>query len=204
MPFLPGAAHTCQLVLLCLPAQQPRGPWTTSTRSRCFWIPITICRRLGTEQTSRGICGMRHRMSLGERPVLEGPPHPASRGCSEWPALPHGALTKMALCPLALAPGLPPSIPPSLPGPHCFRECPHPKGEVPWSDSCPEPPWCLGEYAWRGRVEGLGELVLPLWLTVVDTSPDWRVILRAEPSCIPGSPRADSGSELGTPCDPAH
>lgn len=61
-----------------------------------------------------------------------------------------------------------------------------------------------GEYAWRGRVEGLGELVLPLWLTVVDTSPDWRVILRAEPSCIPGSPRADSGCELGTPCDPAH
>ena len=72
----------------------------------------------------------------------------------------------MALCPLTLAPGLPPSIPPSLPGPHCFRECPHPKEEVPWSDSCPEPPWCFGEYVWRGRMEGLGELVLPLWLTV--------------------------------------
>lgn len=93
------------------------------------------------------------------RPVLEDHPHPASRGCSALPTVPRETRTKVALCPLTLAPGLPPCVLPSLPGLNCFRACPHPKGEeAPWSDSCPEPPRCSGECAWDRRLEGLGEV----------------------------------------------
>lgn len=41
-----------------------------------------------------------------------------------------------------------------------FRTRPFPKGKVPGSDSCPEPPGCFGEYAWVGGCRALGRLVL--------------------------------------------
>ena len=142
-------AHTRPLQLLCLPACLPaQGPPRTSSSSQCFWIPITICRRPSVEQTSWGTCGMRHRMSPGERLVLEGSPIQLLEVALSGQLVLMGPRPRCP-CGHPLAPGLPPSIPTPLPGLHCFRACPRPKGEVPGSDGCPEPPRCFGECAWH-------------------------------------------------------
>ena len=147
LPSSPCGTHMPAAASLpaCPPAQ---GPLRTSSSSQCFWIPITICRRPSVEQTSWGTCGIRHRMSLGERLVLAGSPIQLLEVALSGQLVLMGPRPRCP-CGRPLAPGLPPSILTPLPGLHCFRACPRPKGKVPGSDGCPEPPRCFGECAWH-------------------------------------------------------